>query len=101
MSSSVPVSSRLRAGGKFLAFAVVAALAVIGHNLLLNAIPLIAAALTAAHTGATPLWLTLVIVVSSLAYGLGLTALAARLERRSLADYGFPLRQALGRRFWL
>jgi membrane protease YdiL (CAAX protease family) len=51
------------------------------------------------RSGSIP-WSVTFLVGSALILVLGLSALAARLERRSLAAHGLPLRSAFGRRFW-
>jgi membrane protease YdiL (CAAX protease family) len=87
----------LRAGWRFVLFAaaVVAALQV--HEAVLRGIPA-----TAAMIDERPFALTahLLITSTALAMALGLTAIVARLERRSFAAYGLPAGSAFGRRFW-
>jgi membrane protease YdiL (CAAX protease family) len=101
MSSAVSViRSRLRAGGRFVLFAVAAVLVLGVHRAVLHAIPATAAVLERARSGGSlPVWHTLVSNGGAVLLVLGLTAVAARLERRSLADHGLPLRAALGSLF--
>jgi membrane protease YdiL (CAAX protease family) len=90
----------LRAGGRFVLFAVVAVLVLIVHEAMLRQIAPVAAALDRLRSGGSyPVWLSLASGGSSVLVVLGLTAVAARLERRTLADHGLPLRSALGRQF--
>ncbi len=101
MSSAVFVTGgRLRAGWRFALFAVIATLLLIAHNAVLQVIPAFASAFERLRSGSVPVLFSVVAVGSSLVLVLGLTAIAARLERRSLAAYGLPLGSAFGRRFW-
>jgi len=89
----------LRAGWRFLAFAVAAAVLLIAHGAALQQIPAVASLLERARAGSITVAGTLISVGTGLVLVLGLTALAARLERRSFAAYGFPRQSAFGAQF--
>jgi membrane protease YdiL (CAAX protease family) len=81
-------------------FAVVAVLVLLAQGAMLRQIPAVAAAIERLQSGGLhPVWLTFASVGSALPLIVGLTALAARLEHRSLADHGLPLRSAFGSLF--
>ena len=100
MPSTVQLTrGRLRAGARFLLFAVVTALSLFALDAGLHRIPALEALFARMRSGSIP-WSVTFLVGSALIVVLGLSALAARLERRSLAAHGLPLRSAFGRRFW-
>ncbi|HEX3762942.1 MAG TPA: type II CAAX endopeptidase family protein [Kofleriaceae bacterium] len=91
---------RVRAGWRFLLFAVVNALLLAGLQAALQAIPATAPLVTRAADGTLSVSAVLILDALALAIVLGTTALAARLERRPLAAFGFPVREMFGPRFW-
>lgn len=91
--------SRLRAGGRFLLFAVIIALLLLGLDAALHGIPATARLIEPAPDGSVTASASLLPSLLALAIVLGMTALAARREHRSLAAFGLPLRSMFGRRF--
>jgi membrane protease YdiL (CAAX protease family) len=90
---------RMRAGWRALLFAVVAALLLVADDAVLRRLPATAPLFERAPAGSISVLVTLLSVGSTLILVLGLTALVARMERRSLACYGLPIDAAFRRPF--
>jgi len=84
-------AGRIRAGWRVLLFAVVAALLVVGSDAGLRKLPATAPLFARVPSGSISVVASLLSVGTTLLLVLGLTALVARMERRSLASYGLPL----------
>jgi len=98
-STAQRTRGRLRAGARFLLFAVIITLALIALDAGLRRIPALGPLFARMRSGSIP-WSATFLVASALIVVLGVSALAARLERSSLAAHGLPLRSAFGGRFW-
>lgn len=92
---------RVRAGWRFLAFAVVAAVLLIALVAALRAVPALAPLVERAPDGNARVVCSIARDLLVLAIVLGLTTVAARCEGRSLAAFGLPLRSMFGSRFQL
>lgn len=93
------VAGRLRAGWRFLLFAIASAVCLIAVNAIVLAIPTTARLLEQAHRGTLTVAALLVLDGAGLAIVVGLTALAGRLEGRAFSAYGLPLGTTAASRF--
>jgi membrane protease YdiL (CAAX protease family) len=99
VSALFVTAGRLRAGWRFALFAVSAVVLLTAVTIALRQIPVIASVLEAEGPKRFTLPASLLLVTINLGITLALTAVAARLERRSLAAYGLPLRRAVAGQF--
>ena len=93
-------AGHVRSGWRFASFAIVVALLLIAAQRALSYIPATAPLIEHAKAGALSVNALLLLDGMGLAVVLAVTAVAARLERRSFAAFGLPRRSAFGARFW-